>query len=176
MKPIKFVLRSWLHAITCDNIEAQQNRTTSHTSSQPDVGKRMSNTSDLTAVAVSGADRWAKSAAETHNRYFYYGSIPDNCCHGRNQGGSFKANQPHRRSGEEPGSPDRRRIIDEGFSIDAYNLCKSHPLWIRPSKVRWYTRWHKLWRGRRQCLMKTNKGFISKVKGVFMLFKHSHSS
>lgn len=36
-----------------------------------------------------------------------------------------------------------------GFSIDAYNLCKSHPLYGRPSKVPWYTRWHKLWRGRR---------------------------
>lgn len=75
-------------------------------------------------------------------------------------------------------------LIREGILMGVFNsapdvdkLCKSHPLYTGQSGVLlWYTQRHKLWQGRRQCLMKTNKGFICKVKGVFMLFKQSHSS
>lgn len=82
-------------------------------------------------------------------------------------------------SGENWSSPNPRGNIDGCFQFgpDVDKLCKSHPLYTGQSGVLlWYTQRRKLWQGRRQCLMKTNKGFICKVKGVFMLFKQSHSS
>lgn len=88
-------------------------------------------------------------------------------------------NESTRSSRENWSSPNPRGNIDGCFQFgtDVDKLCKSHPLYTGQSGVLlWYTQWHKLWQGRRQCLMKTNKGFICKVKGVFMLFKQSHSS
>lgn len=152
---------------------------TSHTSSQPDVGKRMSNTSHLTTVAISGHQRrrqMSEISAGDSQSILLLSLNTRQLLPRAESGGSFKANQPHRRSRRKVRLSQSQRDYWWGFSIDAYKLCKSHPLYIRPSKVLWYTMWHKLWRGRRQCLMKTNTGFIPKVKGVFVLFKQRHSS
>lgn len=176
---LRSVLRSYRHTSPFDN-NAQWNMTTSQPSSRPDVGKWMSNTSDLTTVAViSRQRRWQMSqisVGDFKSIFFTIAQHETTAATVPNREALSKCISRRRSCRRKVQLSQSEREYWWGFSIDVYNLCKSHPLYTRQSRVLWYTRWHKLWRGRRQCLMKTNKGFIPKVKGVFMLFKQSHSS